>query len=187
LLVFALRLITFEADLTVSQLRNPNYEGSVNYLRIILENGKIASEIPEVPAERYDELHCATTEQLKLYERPAAASSAPSQGNSSLWAADIAGADPRLLLLAAAVMSVAAARPPPAVAAPSSWPPPPPPCPPDPGAGRSLERQLEALAAHLAGPRSTAPPPRTTLPRVYGWLVTPAGRRRVKCLLDSGA
>ena len=92
LLVFALRLITFEADLTVSQLRNPNYEGSVNYLRIILENGKIASEIPEVPAERYDELHCATTEQLKLYERPAAASSAPSQGNSSLWAADIAGA-----------------------------------------------------------------------------------------------
>ena len=78
--------------LAVSQLRNPNYEGSVNYLRIILENGKIASEIPEVPAERYDELHCATTEQLKLYERPAAASSAPSQGNSSLWAADIAGA-----------------------------------------------------------------------------------------------
>jgi len=95
LLVFALRLITFEADLTVSQLRNPNCEleseGSVNYLCIILENGKIASEIPEVPAERYDELHCATTEQLKLYERPAAASAAPSPGNSSLWAADIAG------------------------------------------------------------------------------------------------
>ena len=64
----------------------------MNYLRIILENGKIASEIPEVPAERYDELHCATTDQLKLYERPAAASAAPSPGNSSLWAADIAGA-----------------------------------------------------------------------------------------------
>ena len=46
LLVFALHLIAFEADLTVSQLRNPNYEGSVNYLRIILENGNIASEIP---------------------------------------------------------------------------------------------------------------------------------------------
>ena len=95
LLVFALRLITFEADLTVSQLRNPNYEGSVNYLRIILENGKIASEIPEVPAERYDELHCATTEQLKLYERPAATSAAPSPGNFSLRAANIAGA-PRI-------------------------------------------------------------------------------------------
>ena len=40
---------------------------------------------------------------------------------------------------------------------------------------------------HLAGPRSAAAPPRPTLPRVYGWLVTSAGRRRVKCLLDSGA
>ena len=44
-LVFALRLIIFEADLTVSQLRNPNYEGSVNYLRIILENSKIALDL----------------------------------------------------------------------------------------------------------------------------------------------
>jgi len=46
LLVFALRLLTSEADLTVSQMRNPNYEGSVNYLRIIIENGKIATRSP---------------------------------------------------------------------------------------------------------------------------------------------
>ena len=45
LLVFALCLVTFEAYLTVSQLRNPNYEGSVNHLRIILENGKIAQAV----------------------------------------------------------------------------------------------------------------------------------------------
>ena len=51
-------------------MRNPNYEGSVNYLRIIIENGKIATEIPEVPEARYEELFCAATEQLKLYERP---------------------------------------------------------------------------------------------------------------------
>ena len=57
----------------------------------------------------------------------------------------------------------------------------------DPGAGLLLERQLDMLAAHLAGPRDFAAPPRPELPRVYGWLVTPAGRRRVKCLLDSGA
>ena len=86
-----MRLVTSEADLTVSQLRSPNYEGSVNYLRVILENGEIASEIPEVPAERYDALLCAALEQLKLYERPSAASAAPSPGNTSLWASDITG------------------------------------------------------------------------------------------------
>ena len=42
-------------------------------------------------------------------------------------------------------------------------------------------------AAHLAGPRDTAAPPRPSLPRVYGWLVTSAERQRVKFLLDSGA
>ena len=63
----------------------------------------------------------------------------------------------------------------------------PPPCATDPGAGLLLARQLDVLAAHLAGPRDRAAPPRTELPRVYGWLITPSGRRRVKCLLDSGA
>ena len=63
----------------------------------------------------------------------------------------------------------------------------PPPCATDPGAGLLLARQLDVLAAHLAGPRDRAAPPRTELPRVYGWLVSPAGRRRVKCPLDSGA
>ena len=57
MLVIALCLITFEVDLTVSQLCNPNYQASVNCLLIILENSKIALEIPEVPAERYYELH----------------------------------------------------------------------------------------------------------------------------------
>ena len=92
-----------------------------------------------------------------------------------------------MLLLAAAVASVAAAAPLSPTAPPPVAPPPPAPCPSDSGAGPALERQLAALAAHLAGPRDTAAPPRPSLPRVYGWIVTPAGRRRVKCLLDSGA
>ena len=56
LLVFVLRLITSEANLTVSSLRNPNYAGAVNNLRTIIENGKIIQKLPEVPEERYDEL-----------------------------------------------------------------------------------------------------------------------------------
>ena len=56
----------------------------------------------------------------------------------------------------------------------------------DSAAARPLAQQLAALAARLAGPRTDAAP-RTTLPRVYDWLVTSTGRRRVKCLLDSGA
>ena len=59
-----MRLITSEADLTVSSLRNPNYAGAVNYLRTIIDNGKIIQELPEVPEERYDELLCAAIEQL---------------------------------------------------------------------------------------------------------------------------
>ena len=50
-----------------------------------------------------------------------------------------------------------------------------------------LALQLEALAARLAGPRDVEGLPRPGLPRVYGWLITAGGRRRVKCLLDSGA
>ena len=49
LLVFVMRLITSEADLTVSSLRNPNNAGAVNYLRTIIENGKIIQELPKVP------------------------------------------------------------------------------------------------------------------------------------------
>ncbi len=48
-----------------------------------------------------------------------------------------------------------------------------------------LELQLEALFTILAGPRTAPMAPRASLPRVYGWLTTPAGRRRIKCLLDS--
>ena len=36
--------------------------GSVNYLRAIIENGKIFQEIPEVPEERFDELLCTAME-----------------------------------------------------------------------------------------------------------------------------
>ena len=98
---------------------------------------------------------------------------------------------PCLLLLAAAVASVVAAEPlnPPAVSPdtlPSQRS-----CPLDRGAGRTLELQLEALPASLATSSAHGEPaayvPRQVLPWVYGWLVTPAGRRRVKCLLDSGA
>ena len=53
-----MRLITSDADLTVSSLRNPHYAGAVNYLRTIIENGKIIHVLPEVPEERYDELLC---------------------------------------------------------------------------------------------------------------------------------
>ena len=49
--------------------------------------------------------------------------------------------------------------------------------------------QLEALAARLADPVTPWAPgaPRPGLQRVYGWLAAAAGRRRIKCLLDSGA
>ena len=94
--------------------------------------------------------------------------------------------DPRLRILAVAVASVAAAAPPSPADTPPVEPPPPASCPSDAGAGRALAQQLEVLAAHLAGPRDAAAPPRPLLPRVYGWIVTSAGRRRVKCLLDSG-
>ena len=78
-LVFVMRMITSEADLTVSLLLNPDYVGAVsaavNYLPTIIENGKIIQEFPEVPEERYNELLCAAIEQLKLYEQPIAADS----------------------------------------------------------------------------------------------------------------
>ena len=110
--------------------------------------------------------------------------------------------DPRLLLLAAAVASVATSSSPnPDV--PAATAPPEPVATLEPAAGPALpsmstpstaaaasaglSQQLEALAARLAGPRADACAPRPALPRVYGWLVTAAGRRRVKCLLDSGA
>jgi len=48
LLLFCLRFITSEEDLTVAQLRSPTYEGSVNYLCRILENGRIATVLPDV-------------------------------------------------------------------------------------------------------------------------------------------
>ena len=47
LLVFVIRLITSEVGLTISSLRKPNYVGAVNYLRTIIENGKIIQELPE--------------------------------------------------------------------------------------------------------------------------------------------
>ena len=85
-----MRLITSEADLTVSSLRNPNYAGAVNYLRTILENGKIVQELPELPEARYNELLCAAIEQLKLYKQPIAAGTPPSPSNVSIWAPELA-------------------------------------------------------------------------------------------------
>ena len=51
----------------------------------------------------------------------------------------------------------------------------------------ALQLQLDALAARLSKPGPSAGPVGPDLPRLYGWLATPAGRRRVKCLLDTGA
>ena len=93
LLLFVVRLITFDADLTVSSLRNPNHAGAVNYLRTITENGKIIQVLPEVPEERCNELLCAAMEQSKLYAQPIAAGAPSSPGNaSSIWAPELASA-----------------------------------------------------------------------------------------------
>ena len=78
LLVFVMSLITSEADLTVSSLRNTNYAGSVNYLWTIIENGKITGELTQAAEERYDKLLCASMEQLKLCNHPLAAGAPPS-------------------------------------------------------------------------------------------------------------
>jgi hypothetical protein len=60
-------------------------------------------------------------------------------------------------------------------------------------AAAALQLQLDVLAARLrlsASRGQVWPTASTTcpdLPRVYGWLATPAGRRRIKCLLYAGA
>ena len=64
----------------------------MNYLRTIIENGKIIQELPEVPEERYDELLCAAMEQLKLYEQLITAGAAPSPRTASIWAPELASA-----------------------------------------------------------------------------------------------
>ena len=100
--------------------------------------------------------------------------------------------DPRLLLLAAAVASIADPFPADGAAAPPGTS--------DgadlgprqdgattPSSPDSLLASLAALAARLEEPTPTPAPVGTDLPRVYGWVGTSAGRRRVTCLLDSGA
>ena len=49
-----------------------------------------------------------------------------------------------------------------------------------------LAARLAAVAASADARPGAIPIDRAELPRVYGWIVTPLGRRRVKCLLDSG-
>ena len=44
---------------SVISLRNPNYAGAVNYLKTIIENGKIILELPEVSAEQDEPLSCS--------------------------------------------------------------------------------------------------------------------------------
>ena len=53
--------------------------------------------------------------------------------------------------------------------------------------GLPLQAALAALARRLQAAAPLPAPAGEELPRVYGWISTPAGRRRVKCLLDSGA
>ena len=50
-LVHAVRHITNEPDLTVAALRTPNYEGTLNYLLILLDEDNLASEVPDAPRE----------------------------------------------------------------------------------------------------------------------------------------
>jgi hypothetical protein len=45
------RHITNEPDLTVAALRTPNYEGTLNYLLILLDEDNLASEVPDAPRE----------------------------------------------------------------------------------------------------------------------------------------
>ena len=66
----------------------------VNYLRIIIDQGKIIKKIPWVLENRYNELLCAGVKQLNLYDQPLAAGALPSPGNASLWAPKLA-ASPR--------------------------------------------------------------------------------------------
>ena len=73
LLVFVMRLVTSEADLTVSSLQNHTYVGAVSYLQIFIENGKIIQEFPEVPEESYNEVLCTAIKQLKLCKQSIAA------------------------------------------------------------------------------------------------------------------
>jgi hypothetical protein len=91
-LIHAVRHITNEPDLTVAALRTPNYEGTLNYLLILLDEDNLASEVPDVPRESYTALRRAATEQLKLYDRPLATGAPPSPGSAAVWATDIAGA-----------------------------------------------------------------------------------------------
>ena len=57
-----------------------------------------------------------------------------------------------------------------------------------PATASHVASQVEALQMALrSSPSGPSPLPRATLPRVYGWLGTGPNRRRVKCLLDSGA
>ena len=57
-----------------------------------------------------------------------------------------------------------------------------------PATASHVASQVEELQMALrSSPSGPSPLPRATLPRVYGWLGTGPNRRRVKCLLDSGA
>ena len=99
------------------------------------------------------------------------------------------GVNPRAVLLWTSLLASLASSPPPLVADPSPSPGPPLP---DPGGGADLAGRCAALLRHLSdSPPPTGPftprPAAAALPRIYGWISTPRGRRRVKCLLDSGA
>jgi len=50
-LIHAVRHFTNEPDLTVAALRTPNYEGTLNYLLILLDEDNLASEVPDAPRE----------------------------------------------------------------------------------------------------------------------------------------
>ena len=95
LLIHALRHLTEQEDLTFDKLSSPCYEGSLTYLRLIIEDGSLAAHAPDIPVARYSELHRVVTAQLQTYQRILAAGATPSPGGAPPRASDGAGA-PRI-------------------------------------------------------------------------------------------
>ena len=95
LLIHALRHLTEQEYLTFDKLSSPCYEGSLTYLRLVIEDGSLAAHAPDIPVARYSELHRVVTALLQTYQRIPAAGATPSPGGAPPRASDGTGA-PRI-------------------------------------------------------------------------------------------
>ena len=77
MLILALRHLTEQEDLTFDKLSSPCYKGSLTYLRLIIENGSLASHAPDIPVGSYSKLHRVFTAQLQTYQPILAAGATP--------------------------------------------------------------------------------------------------------------